>query len=443
MGYGIKKGDRTVGTITLNVISLDTAIKYLDADAVKVEELLNKGLIEHKKIGKEIVVDEEQFNYLSELVERNGLQLRKRPNISRAELQDFCITRGYVSSKQEFIKFEVKGLFHNYQVTHPFNGIVQYKSVVIGDIMRAVERGGIVTLRNGGYTKGYIMENLGINYQRFRDLTVRLGIIPQTFYSIPIYSKDQLLSIQLLNQMVSSVSKSKSKTVNDAIFVYKGNEYISKENVRAYLGTKYSTIVYLSNLGVLNYRDIVYKDNVLTVVPKKDLDLIKSCLNKGYKPAVISLVLSGFLTVEELSQYVLKNDFAKIIMNVTGLDESRSRVLIYRGYPPSLSIHGVDLYSKQKVVDFIRRFVRGTHSLCSLSSDFITATKLAQLVGRSAKNVKSYAMKYLKDEDVVRVRSNVCIRLNAYMRLQKDTRIIDLLESEEQQIKNRLNFHTE
>lgn len=426
---------------TLNVISLDSALSYLNADAFKIEQLLVKGLIDCEMVDGDYVVNEDQFNCLNSLIERNHLRLNGGENITVYELQNFCLSRGYVSSEKEFDRYLGNNLFSDFKQVHPFNNSVTYKGIIFQCIINAVKRGGIITLKHGGYTGAYIIKSLGITNQKFKDLTTKLNVKPKFFEGFPIYTQDQYLSIKSLNRMIKSVSHCKNhKDENDAVFVYKGDEYIKKDNVRLYIRTKYSTVAYLNNIGAIKYRDIVFEGNVITVALKDDLDSLKSYLEKGYKPAVISLALSGFLTEEEFNSYVFTHQFMEL-MDLLKISERKAKFIVESIYPADIVIQGVKMYRKRTLNNFITKYFRGTYTLGNLSKDFISTEKLGGLIGKSAKNVRSYAYKYLDPEnDIVRQGSTIFIRLSSYVKLQGSLDVELKLNEKEEQVKNKLNF---
>ena len=422
-------------TVTLNVISLATAVQFLDVDYSEIVRLIASGGLTVSSQNGELVLDEEEFELLEQRVKHLGLS-KGNENITVYELQDFCLSKGYVSDEKTFNRYLQNGLFSNFKVVRPFNNAVSYKHEILKSIVQTEKTGGIITLKHGGYTRSAIIKELGISEQRFVDLTVMLSIKPKMFDSNPIYSLDNFLSIRILNEKLEGEKVVRQTESKGKIIEYNGLDYIVKEDVREYLGCKHSTVTYLNNLGVIKYKEVASKQGVLTLVLQSSLDEIKDYLNKGYQPAIISLLLSGFLTVEELNNYLLDNQLV-----VEGGETAGSlKVLLDKHCHPDMAVQGVKIYKKTTVEDFIRKYVRGTHTVANLSPDFISTHKLGELVGKASKNIKSYALKYLDMEnDIVRTSIGVCIRLSSYLDLQTNKEVEDVILKEEDVYKEKLN----
>lgn len=430
-----------MSVVTLNVVTLDTAIKYLGADSVKIHDFLLRNLIDCDVLDGEHFLDEDQFMSLERLVYKNNLQSKGEGTISVYDLQSFCLNRGYIESERIFNDYLNNGLFNSYKVTHPFTGKIEYKSRVLSAITNSTSRGGVVTVKYEGYTKGAIIKELGVSNAKFLDLVGKLKITPRLFSSVPIYTKDQYLSIKKLDKMVKSFSRTRKEySINDVVFLHEGKEYINKDNVRLYTKVKYSTLVYLTNLGAIKYKDIVFKGTIVTVASKTDLDLLKECLNRGYKPAVVALVLNGFLTLKELGYYTFSKDVVNVLKDL-GIPQNKVKTLLDDVIQPDLIVHGVKLYNKPKMYDFIQRYVRGTYLDKNVSTDYISTSKLASLVGKTSKNIKSYASKYLTgEEDILRIGNEIYLKLNSYLSLQEDESVLERLNLEENQCKKSVNL---
>lgn len=420
--------------MTLNVVTLDTAVKYLGARGNLIEDLIIRDKIDFTKVGDEVVFTEEQFNSLENVVEINGYRKESFKLVSVIELELYCLEHNYVSNLKVFNKHLDSGLFSGFKVTHPFNNMVFYINTVYSRITRAVERGGIETLSTEGYTKDALIKELGITQDNFMTLVNKLNIKPVLIDTLPVYTKDQSLSIKRLEEMLRTFKGKKTESIesSDTVFILDGKRYINKENVRLYVGAKYSTISYLNSIGAIYYRDIVYQGNVITVALQSDLDLLIKCLKEGLKPSLVASVLRGFTTIEDLKEYITRKEFVEGVV-MLGIPRKTAESLVTNSYKPTLMIQKTPLYALTDLSKFAIKFVRGTHQVANLSVDYISAVRLAELVGKTAKNIKSYARKYLSD-DFLMTRQGIYLRLDSYIRLQKseiNTTVLKRISDEE------------
>lgn len=205
----------TVAEESVEIASLSEVVNYLGVDYFFVDSLIQKGLLEHKTVDGVVLLNKSQFEDLKRMVSINKMTKDIGTLITSPELRDFCISLGYFKEETYYYYYKSLGLFSDYEVVHPFTKRSYYKQAICKEIVLAVARGGIVTLKNRGFTKSVVMKELGLKVERFRRLVNILGLTPTKVGGKNVYSTEDVRNLKFVSTMDKTVSYKTRKSKLD------------------------------------------------------------------------------------------------------------------------------------------------------------------------------------------------------------------------------------